>query len=138
MLFYQINNGAHAWPGGQDFPTAVVNFDIDASDEIWKFFSRHTLDEKTTSIVLPENYDQLMVYPNPFVSDFQIEINQRVSNPATVRICDLSGNLIEVFRTNLNPEENTISAGQNLKPGFYILFINSENGTLIHQKILKL
>lgn len=41
---YDVNGGGHSWPGA--FPLVVVgntNQDIDASSEIWDFFSLHTL-----------------------------------------------------------------------------------------------
>jgi polyhydroxybutyrate depolymerase len=46
VLLYRIHNGGHNWPG--DFPAwpefaVPVNYDISASNEIWRFFSRHAL-----------------------------------------------------------------------------------------------
>jgi polyhydroxybutyrate depolymerase len=45
ILFYRINGGGHTWPGGGAHPPhlGTVNRDINASEEIWKFFSRHEL-----------------------------------------------------------------------------------------------
>ena len=44
VLFYRIENGGHNWPGDftewPDF-AGTVNRDINASSEIWNFFSRH-------------------------------------------------------------------------------------------------
>ncbi|MBT33118.1 MAG: hypothetical protein CMO01_25950 [Thalassobius sp.] len=47
-LFYTIENGGHTWPGGPPSPPALaflgnVNQDINASSEIWNFFSKHQL-----------------------------------------------------------------------------------------------
>ena len=36
---FKVINGGHTWPGGS-ISTGVTNYDIDASVEIWKFFSR--------------------------------------------------------------------------------------------------
>ena len=45
VLFYQVNNGGHTWPGGgtptAPAPLGPVNRDIDASAEIWDFFARN-------------------------------------------------------------------------------------------------
>jgi polyhydroxybutyrate depolymerase len=45
VLFYQVNNGGHTWPGGgtptAPAPLGPVNRDIDASAEIWEFFARN-------------------------------------------------------------------------------------------------
>ena len=45
VLFYRIEGGGHTWPGGGSQPpqNGTVNRDINASEEIWKFFSRHEL-----------------------------------------------------------------------------------------------
>jgi amidase len=45
VLLYRIEGGGHNWPGGPPFdpPFSPVNRDINASQEIWNFFSRHTL-----------------------------------------------------------------------------------------------
>ncbi|MEC7863963.1 MAG: PHB depolymerase family esterase [Bacteroidota bacterium] len=39
---YKIINGAHTWPGTV-FASAGTNYDIDASTEIWKFFSQYDI-----------------------------------------------------------------------------------------------
>lgn len=45
VVVYTIRGGGHTWPGGQQYLPALlvgkVNHDIDASEVIWEFFSRH-------------------------------------------------------------------------------------------------
>lgn len=45
VVVYTIRGGGHTWPGGQQYLPAIlvgkVNHDIDASQVIWEFFSRH-------------------------------------------------------------------------------------------------
>jgi polyhydroxybutyrate depolymerase len=46
IRFYLIDNGGHTWPGSKvmsENPDRVTNMDIDASELIWEFFSRHRL-----------------------------------------------------------------------------------------------
>ena len=44
VLLYRIEGGGHTWPdGGSGPPGEVINHDINASQEIWDFFSRHKL-----------------------------------------------------------------------------------------------
>jgi polyhydroxybutyrate depolymerase len=43
VLYYMIEGGGHSWPGHGAAIFGPVNRDIDASTEIWNFFSRHTL-----------------------------------------------------------------------------------------------
>jgi len=46
VIVYTIRGGGHTWPGGSQYlPTLIVgkvNHDINASEVIWDFFSRHT------------------------------------------------------------------------------------------------
>jgi len=50
VRFYLINGGGHQWPGVNDVLTApnfgVATMDINAGDEMWDFFSRHTLRQR--------------------------------------------------------------------------------------------
>jgi len=39
---FKVINGEHSWPGSI-FPSGVTNYDINASVEIWKFFSRYDI-----------------------------------------------------------------------------------------------
>ena len=47
IVLLEIEGGGHTWPGGlQYLPVSIIgatSHDIDASAEIWKFFSAHTL-----------------------------------------------------------------------------------------------
>jgi polyhydroxybutyrate depolymerase len=46
VLLYRVQNGGHNWPGDSTtWPSWAlpVNYDISASNEIWRFFSRHEL-----------------------------------------------------------------------------------------------
>ncbi len=42
VILYTIDNGGHTWPGASDI-AGITNKDIDASQLIWEFFSRHQL-----------------------------------------------------------------------------------------------
>lgn len=62
VLFYRINNGGHAWPGGPYIPGILgnTNYDINGSSEIWNFFKRNPM----PNIVPPG-----VVYERSFVQD---------------------------------------------------------------------
>ena len=45
---FKIINGDHSWPGSS-FPFGITNYDIDASIEIWKFFSRYDINGEITT-----------------------------------------------------------------------------------------
>ena len=70
---FKITGGAHTWPG-TFFAGAGTNQDIDASLEIWKFFSRYDINGLigTTSVNDLVGND-LNIYPNPTNSNIRIE-----------------------------------------------------------------
>ena len=43
VIYFRIENGGHAWPGSSVDISGITNRDINASREIWNFFSRHSL-----------------------------------------------------------------------------------------------
>jgi hypothetical protein len=57
VSFYKVIGGGHRWPGGLAPPPtdhqalAPTNHDINASEVIWDFFSRHTLPQRSTTSV---------------------------------------------------------------------------------------
>lgn len=60
---FRINNGGHTWPGSV-IPSGVTNYDINASVEIWKFFSKYDLNGTLVSKAKPINHG-VKPYPNP-------------------------------------------------------------------------
>jgi len=48
VKFYRVIGGAHTWPG-TNYPSPGTNNDIDASEEIWEFFSRYDIQGKRES-----------------------------------------------------------------------------------------
>ena len=46
VVFYTIEGGGHTWPGGPPFPEWLLGKttqNIDATREMWAFFSQHRL-----------------------------------------------------------------------------------------------
>ena len=46
VVFYTVDGGGHAWPGGGWMPEAIVGHitqDIDATRVMWAFFEQHPL-----------------------------------------------------------------------------------------------
>lgn len=41
VTLMKVKNGGHTWPGEDNSSYGQVNMDIDASEEIWQFFSEH-------------------------------------------------------------------------------------------------
>ena len=63
--YYLTSDGGHSWPGGtkpfgtRDDPSKAVS----ASETMWSFFQKHTLDCKPSEIEEPR--EKWTVYPNP-------------------------------------------------------------------------
>jgi polyhydroxybutyrate depolymerase len=49
VVFYRIEDGGHTWPGGNKIPTWIAGYtnpDINATELMWEFFSRFSLDSR--------------------------------------------------------------------------------------------
>jgi polyhydroxybutyrate depolymerase len=115
VLFYKIINGGHTWPGAPfDIPTyGNTDHDISATDQIWKFFNRYTLDgpaainEISTDILV-------RLSPDPAGSRLNIITDQEVRQTT---IYDLNGKeLVSVEKSK------TIDI-EHLSSGIYIAVI---------------
>lgn len=86
-----------------------------------------------------KNLDNIKVYPNPVRPDFtgEVKISGLVSN-ATVKITDVSGNLVYETRSfGGTVTWNTYSfSGSKVPSGVYMIFVNSDDGSLSEVKKL--
>ena len=125
VLHYKIISGGHTWPGmaNVQYPEIIVgktNRDVHGSQEIWRFFSRHSLDQ-TTSIKEENGFNQrFKFYPNPVNSLLTIDAEKE----GVLRISDISGKLIADY--NLQLGSNQISCS-NFSSGIYFGSIQKEN-----------
>jgi len=71
---YKIINGQHTWPG-TTFGGVGTNQDIDASQEIWRFFSRYDIHGliNSTSVGDQVNQSSTRIYPNPATTFITVE-----------------------------------------------------------------
>ena len=67
--------------------------------------------------------------PNPSTNAFTIELQSAVNAPATIRVMDISGRLIE-SRTGIAPNSR-LQIGHNYKPGAYYAEIVQGNEKLV-------
>ncbi len=100
-----------------------TNRDFDASQEIWDFFNRFTLNGPASINEAKEKMD-ILVYPNPSSNDFELQISDyEFVKPLKIFVFDLSGREImeqKIVRpsTNLNT--------QTLKSGIYYLKVEGQ------------
>ncbi|MCK6622737.1 MAG: T9SS type A sorting domain-containing protein [Calditrichaceae bacterium] len=105
VLFYRINNGGHAWPGGPYIPGILgnTNYDINGSSEIWNFFTRNPMPDTTiTSIAdhadhLTKTFRLYQNYPNPFNPVTTIKYSLLKPSQVELKIYNALGQLVKTL-----------------------------------------
>lgn len=128
---FKIINGGHTWPGSAFIPTGLAgstNQDIDASKEIWRFFSQYP---KTGELGTPkeEIASLLRVYPNPSNGTLTIDFEKNFDKLILV---SSEGKVVR----ELNQAESVIKI-EGLDAGIY--FIQAERkGQVTSKKVVVL
>ena len=106
VLHYRINGGGHTRPGSltSQLAAGATNHDINASAEIWRFFSRHVhpdpLMDTGTASEVPSSLEALALmqnYPNPFRDHTSIHYTLGKSSHVHVAVYDLLGREVAVL-----------------------------------------
>jgi polyhydroxybutyrate depolymerase len=126
---FKILAGAHTWPGSI-FAFPGTNYDINASQEIWRFFSRYDingpLQVTSTDVALVDH--AVRVFPNPAT-----DVINLVGTPATGSSYQLSTLTGQVVKTGFiaadRPQINIVS----LPKGVYILQFDGQLLKVIKQ-----
>lgn len=133
---YKIIDGGHTWPGAP-IAIGVTNYDIDASTEIWKFFSQYDIYGKLNYTSISDskpNLIKISCYPNP-VADF-LNINISELNIYRARLLNIQG--LCVYEFPLETGLNAVSL-QSMDSGLYFLeFIDNRGASVKIIKISKL
>ncbi len=87
---FKIENGEHTWPGAP-IDIGVTNHDINASVEIWRFFSQYSKDQLVGINTEKKTSKELIIYPNPSSGLFELSTDVEV---VRYTVCDMSGRLI--------------------------------------------
>jgi polyhydroxybutyrate depolymerase len=129
VYFYKITNGGHTWPNGLiDISGGFTNRDFDASNAIWEFFNRHTLDGTQVGIANLDLQVTTQLYPNPFSNEIKIAAEDKIES---VEVFDVLGN--KLLQENNHPSLlNTTS----LSNGIYLVKINFANSSVV-KKVVK-
>ncbi len=130
VWFYKVLNGGHSWPGSP-INVGTTNHDIQAGDEIWKFFRRHSHPNPATSISEIDKPELAIMFQNPFSGDFKLTSLSEEALRADVY--DLTGR--QLYSNELLAGENSLETSQ-LTNGIYILVIHRGNYSYNYQ-ILK-
>ena len=96
---YRINNGEHTWPGAVDYGMGITNQDIDASKEIWRFFSQYTLGYLTSAVEEIESSSAgFTCFPNP-TNTGQINLKFEENTDRTLKVFNGLGELVQTIQT---------------------------------------
>lgn len=125
---FKIINGGHTWPGSRFEIGPVTNKDIDASAEIWKFFSKFDIDgaEELSVVEFTDNLT-VKIYPNPTSKYLTIDTNFTESLPYTIH--SMQGSIIH--SGEINSADHKINM-TSISSGMYFLTIKNSS-----YKILK-
>jgi polyhydroxybutyrate depolymerase len=121
---FMIVGGGHTWPGNI-IGGAGTNYDINASSEIWNFFSRYDINGLmlVTGAENSNNIDvKLRVYPNPARSYIVIENN--FLSPKQYKIRSAQGKLL--LKGDINTENQRIDL-HGLPTSYYLLRIGNRS-----------
>ncbi len=89
---FKVHGGAHTWPGS-NFNSGGTNYDIDASSEIWEFFSRYDIN----GLILPDLGLDLTISHERFQPGDIFTLTAAVSNPGPVLDAQPMAVLMDVF-----------------------------------------
>lgn len=122
VLIYTASDGGHSWPGGNKTANGdPVSIQLNATDLIWDFFSRHSLICSPASIYKNiEIDDKLLIFPNP--ADKIINVN-----------CETGYSIFNCLGTLLKwsfESTREIFIG-DLSPGYYIIRTDNKRGFFI-------
>ena len=94
VVFYKVNGGGHTWCGVEleayEEIAGETNEDINAGEELWKFFKDHNLSDSVTS-VKQKAQSGIEIFPNPAAGYIEISMNQS-SEGSEIAIYDILGN----------------------------------------------
>ena len=120
-IHYKVIGGGHTWPGTA-IPMAGVNYDIDASVEIWNFFRQYDINGKIDCVTSVSDHEkpQLVVYPNPVKRILVVSADKLTTDK--YQILSLQGKLV----SSGTLENNRINVA-DLSKGIYILSIGESS-----------
>jgi len=147
VLHYKIIGGGHTWPGNTGGGT---NRDIDASEEIWNFFSRFDINGLIIPVEIENPIEIERIgfelsgnYPNPFNPETTIYYSLKENLQVTLNVYNIKGQLMKTLVNDIKPvgDHSVIWNGRDDKGklvsgGIYFYKIKAGNGERIRKMIL--
>ena len=132
-VFISTNNGANwisfsdNWVGGHDINDFAINqvyiFAADAGG-VW----RRRISEIPSCIKEELVNSNLIVYPNPTMDNFTIDVSASLNIPATIEISNIQGQLLNTLTATSGQMNVDISS---LPSGLYMVEMKTEKGVVV-------
>ncbi len=127
---YKITGGGHTWPGAPVI-IGVTNMDINASKEIWRFFSQYSLNNLVmgNNEFFHDDEADISIYPNP--SSKNITIHFMNNDERELTLLNFSGQRIYHEYTGKSAMDITLS-----DTGIYFLQIRETEKITTHKIVI--
>jgi polyhydroxybutyrate depolymerase len=130
VWFYKIIGGGHSWPNAPiDFIYGPTNKDLDASQEIWDFFNKFTLNGEVA--VEPVRGEiTVSVYPNPVGDKLEVNLQPPHFENMQLEVFDATGRVL--LRQPDNGMHEVVAVNSFAK-GVYVLRIATETSSVVRR-----
>ena len=113
---FKVNGGGHDWPG------VWGNMDMNASIEIWKFFSKYNLADLSVVLSVDDgDFKELLIHPNP-VSNL-LTIDNPFTDSKPISITNQVGQI--VYTGFVSKANNQINV-ESLSPNVYFVRVGED------------
>jgi polyhydroxybutyrate depolymerase len=135
VVHYKVVNGGHSWPGSVGTTgLGNTNRDIIASDEIWKFLSRFSLNLPTA---VPDiRITDFGCFPNPSENGTITIRCSRITTPGTLTIFSPEGAVVGMVTIPKDTYEQKMDIS-GVNPGLYFLKLQNGQGCYTTKFIVK-
>lgn len=128
---FKIANGGHTWPSSA-IQFGVTNNDINASEEIWRFFSQFDLNGPISSVNQAKPNEAFKICPSPVSDMMTLEFSSDAARE--ILVMDLNGMMLLSESSQGRRIEVLTDA---LRSGFYVVQVR-EGAKLMKKKFVKL
>jgi len=124
----------------------VVNMDLDGFEnefypDLKQAMSIKFIPSNQFSLAGKDSDEGISVYPNPFGDEISVSIDEKFSTAGSIsfRLADISGRTIHSESINYDFNSGYFRAinTENLQPGLYLIFIETEGKTFVEKVIKK-
>lgn len=148
----KIDGGGHSWAGSNTI-IDVTNQDFSASEALWKFVKRYSLNNLIAGIEPADDDDltakelsmeqridsnkenDILITPNPFISELNINSTGNTES-SNIAVHNMLGQKVNLGNNVIN--QNSISVNtSDWKSGIYFLSYTNAEGKISTQKIIK-